>query len=583
MTSSSKDKGIFDEIIKRKNLSSSIISELYGKVIKHTPYIFSSREDETHDWFSTKSGDMEICYDNLVRNIFEDPEIFKYFLYAVQDPKKEFLGKINAYDYSDCIYRDFNITSLVTIAMDMYADSKDNKIKARVGQVFNLLDGSKHPLVRSIKEGRVSPQMVRSFEPSQVTMLSQSLEMLDNYVINPAIKNGIVAELSDEVDAYYTEHKEYYIEGNLNTMMSTKSEIGSKFTLSRRLHDEVLKNMPKSINGRPITEMEIANYIYTRMCQVLRYDPLYTYNSELGVAQHSSPLKLSSIWPDTPIICYEFSYLYSKFLEEFGIEHAIAYGNNSVSTDKLIHGTLETEHKRKEQQGEKDGYYSNGHTFCIVRAKHLDDQKHTFVADSTRAGVCWDLDSLKTSNIDPRAYSGIVPIDTGRGISKELSTLTEVKGNIAQMVSAENNKVRVNDIYDYFAKFVDVKGITIEQKQQMIRQIFTKANWADDPRYFRDMKEILSQFGVDFEFVIGKVQNYYEVNVLVEYNKGGKKEYDYAYPPGEYETLSVDDVKKLYKEGSIISKKDRFRDSKLLSSLFNQSHDSHVSHDNETR
>ena len=151
-----------------------------------------------------------------------------------------------------------------------------------------------------------------------------------------------------------------------------------------------------------------------------------------------------------------------------------------------------------------------------------------------------------------------------------MSILSGVKEDIARIVTSENNKVRTNDIYSYFSKIVAEKGLSDSQKQQMIRKIISETHWADDPVYFRNMKEILTQIGVDFEFVIGKVQDYYEVNLLVGYNINGKNEYDYVYPPGEYETLSADEVRKKYKEGHIISKEERIKKSKLLIGILNK-------------
>ena len=582
-----KDNGIFQRIIQSDRIPPNLATKLYEEVLRNTPFIFNGNDQNTHDLYCAREDTTVIYQDSLARNIFENPEIFAQFQQTIQNQIRDRRPrKINAFDYASQTYKTFDVAGIVTTAIDIYSGTKDKAIIERIRTAFSALNGRNHPIIQMINQGRLSPQLVGSFSLKQVQMLLQSLGSLDDYVVDPNIKNKTISNIFDVADGIRERNKEYFINGNLDTMMGTHSQVGSQFTLSRALHDEVLKGMPKEIDGHPITEMEIATYIYTRLCQVLRYDPLYLYNSDLGKKQHSSPLKLSSIYPDTPILCYEFAYLYSKFLEEFNIEHAIVYGNQGVRQGDLINGTLETEHKRRMEQGDRAGYYSNGHTFCIVRAMHTDGKKHTFIADSTRTATQWDIDSFKTSVIDPRSYTGLTPLDTGGNQVREACIMNQVKTNVAHVISQERNEVRLDNIvqaYNAISGGQRTRDLSMIKKMQMIRQILSKSRWGDNPEYFRKMKDILSQFGVDFEFVIGRVQDYYEVNVLVGYEYNGQRVYDYAYPPGEFETLTREQVIEKYKSGEITSKPDRMQRSTLLQTVFGNPANRQVSKDLPTR
>lgn len=76
------------------------------------------------------------------------------------------------------------------------------------------------------------------------------------------------------------------------------------------------------------SELEMAIYIYIKMCKVLTYDEEYYAVNQMGVAteKHKSTSHIASITPkNNQVVCFEFNIIYAKFLNMLGINFTSNY------------------------------------------------------------------------------------------------------------------------------------------------------------------------------------------------------------------------------------------------------------------
>lgn len=76
------------------------------------------------------------------------------------------------------------------------------------------------------------------------------------------------------------------------------------------------------------SELEMAIYVYIKMCKVLTYDEEYYAVNQMGVAteKHRSTSHIASITPiNNEVVCFEFNIIYAKFLNMLGINFASNY------------------------------------------------------------------------------------------------------------------------------------------------------------------------------------------------------------------------------------------------------------------
>lgn len=76
------------------------------------------------------------------------------------------------------------------------------------------------------------------------------------------------------------------------------------------------------------SELEMAIYVYIKMCKVLTYDEEYYAVNQMGVAseKHRSTSHIASITPiNNEVVCFEFNIIYAKFLNMLGINFISNY------------------------------------------------------------------------------------------------------------------------------------------------------------------------------------------------------------------------------------------------------------------
>lgn len=119
-------------------------------------------------------------------------------------------------------------------------------------------------------------------------------------------------------------------ENGLDLYKSMNKTDLNRVVLNEKLKNVVLKDMPNNY-----TDIEKAIYVYIKLCKTLTYDEEFYSNNQQGMIAeiHQDIKKIGSITPEnSKIVCYEFAYIYGKFLEDLNVDFLIndkyGYGNS---------------------------------------------------------------------------------------------------------------------------------------------------------------------------------------------------------------------------------------------------------------
>ncbi len=102
--------------------------------------------------------------------------------------------------------------------------------------------------------------------------------------------------------------------------------------LNKEFHDQIIGSIPDNFDS-----LEKAYYVYCYLCYHLTYDPEVYYKDVNNCSTvHNKIERIEEINKDNnKIVCYEFSAIYGKILEELGIRYEICggdeYGNSHLS------------------------------------------------------------------------------------------------------------------------------------------------------------------------------------------------------------------------------------------------------------
>lgn len=110
---------------------------------------------------------------------------------------------------------------------------------------------------------------------------------------------------------------------SLNKHLKTTDERFKTIEIDPELRNEILKDMPSSFNN-----LEKAIYIYIKMCRLLTYDEEYYAVNQQGEAtkKHRNIDYVKQInLNNNKIVCFEFNIIYSKLLNELGINFSSEY------------------------------------------------------------------------------------------------------------------------------------------------------------------------------------------------------------------------------------------------------------------
>ncbi len=105
-----------------------------------------------------------------------------------------------------------------------------------------------------------------------------------------------------------------------NNQMIKKSVLESppvehEFHLDDSIKSKIINSIPKDFSN-----LERAIYVYTKLCQIFSYDPVYYFKEEAG--NHSSIANIENYNEENnEVVCYEFAYILSDVLKDMGISH----------------------------------------------------------------------------------------------------------------------------------------------------------------------------------------------------------------------------------------------------------------------
>ncbi len=102
----------------------------------------------------------------------------------------------------------------------------------------------------------------------------------------------------------------------VNQFTDIRDKFINRVVVRKDLFEAVAGDIPKDYD-----HLDSAIHIYIKLCQILKYDPLFYMASQKGevAKEHEDLCRLSRIRPGDNIVCYEFNMLYAFFLRRLGI------------------------------------------------------------------------------------------------------------------------------------------------------------------------------------------------------------------------------------------------------------------------
>lgn len=200
--------------------------------------------------------------------------------------------------------------------------------KLRQGDFSLLIQGDIYSVPKSFLIDIIlgTPEELKGYFEDRDNIESKKLEIALKKFISTGDNRSHILEYFDFPEKAYCMCEDILETSFTDTeVMEAKVDDRTKFSdeiqLTEELKEAVYKDMPDGLN-----KLERAVYIYGRLCQILTYDPGVYAESEKGpiTLRHENRARLNTITPENNrVICYEFSYLYAKFLEEQQIKHNV--------------------------------------------------------------------------------------------------------------------------------------------------------------------------------------------------------------------------------------------------------------------
>lgn len=124
----------------------------------------------------------------------------------------------------------------------------------------------------------------------------------------------------------------------INQYLKTEDSLYEQVSVNEELKKAILLEMPKDLS-----KLEKAIYIYIKMCKTLTYDVEYFSVNQKGPAtlKHKDINYVNTITPaNNSVVCFEFNLIYSKLLNELGINFSSDYRNLITETYGEAHANL---------------------------------------------------------------------------------------------------------------------------------------------------------------------------------------------------------------------------------------------------
>ena len=165
-----------------------------------------------------------------------------------------------------------------------------------------------------------------------------------------------------------------------NNQMIKKSVLESptvehEFHLDDNIKSKIINSIPKDFSN-----LERVIYVYTKLCQIFSYDPIYYFKE--GAGNHFDVSNVENYNEEADkIVCYEFAYILSDVFKDMGISH-IKERNNEEQKFENSHANISFL---------VDDFVINADSTTTVEAGDLSTSKHSIDLKGIR---CMQYDEI---------------------------------------------------------------------------------------------------------------------------------------------------------------------------------------------
>lgn len=226
----------------------------------------------------------------------------------------------------------------------------------------------------------------------------------------------------------------------INKFVETTDTKYKEIKIDSSLENKIFEGLPYDAS-----ELEIAIYIYIKMCKILTYDDEYYAVNQRGDAtlKHASLEHISSISLDNnKVVCFEFNVMYAKFLDMLGIHFCSNY-KNSIGED-----------------------YGYGHANLDFRCG-----KFLVKADSVTSILHGDIMQAKLN----QPLSGLVCLNSNKNTKEEFNNYFNKMYILVAKQFSDNNDVKVDyketldDLINQYSLCTDnIKGVSIDERLSIL-------------------------------------------------------------------------------------------------------------------
>ena len=247
----------------------------------------------------------------------------------------------------------------------------------------------------------------------------------------------------------------------INQHLDTPDTVYKNVKVNEELKSEILNGMPEDA-----TQLEKALYIYIKLCKKLTYNSEYYALDQHGDAleKHKDIGYISTITPAfNEAVCFEFNAIYSKFLNELGINFKSTY------------------------RGTNKEDYGNAHADLEFRCN-----KFLINADAVKSIFRGDLLRAKTNqNLD-----GISCLNQNHQTQQEFQVALSNMYKLIQKQEQEKIAIPINHeelIEEYKKVTTNMKKISLMEKLNLIIEKIQESNLTgiDSLSYLLQLKKII--------------------------------------------------------------------------------------------
>lgn len=165
-----------------------------------------------------------------------------------------------------------------------------------------------------------------------------------------------------------------------NNQMIKKSVLESppvehEFHLDDNIKSKIINSIPKDFSN-----LERVIYVYTKLCQIFSYDPIYYFKE--GAGNHFDVSNVENYNEEAnKVVCYEFAYILSDVFKDMGISH-IKERNNEEQKFENSHTNISLL---------VDDFVINADSTTTVEAGDLSTSKHSIDLKGIR---CMQYDEI---------------------------------------------------------------------------------------------------------------------------------------------------------------------------------------------